>query len=139
VQVPDAGGCPVFDERHYVVGMLTRNISSSHAYVYGIHISSIRRKLEEFYNEMRANNQRVYCHSCGTVSQAAGAGAYYCENCGATMPQAANLNRFPTPQLAMYYAENNPVACPFCSARVGFYNGQCLRCGQGEKPQVRSQ
>jgi S1-C subfamily serine protease len=133
VQVPDAGGCPVFDERYYLVGMLTRNISSSSAYVYGIHIGTVRRCLEAFYNEMRASNQRAYCHSCGFVSQAGGAGSYYCENCGSVMPHAANVNRFPTPQTMMYYAENNPVTCPHCYARAGFYNGSCLRCGKGEK------
>lgn len=133
VQVPDAGGCPIFDERYYLVGMLTRNISSSSSYVYGIHISAIRRALDLFYSEMRATNQRMYCHSCGFVSHAAGSGGHYCENCGSTMPHAANVQRFPTPQLTMFYAENNPTACPHCYARAGFYNGLCLRCGRGEK------
>lgn len=133
VQVPDAGGGPVFDEHHYLAGMLTRNISSSSAYVYGVYINAIRRCLEQFYNEMRATNQRVYCQSCGYVSQAGGAGAYYCENCGTTLPHAVEVNRFPTPQLAAFYAENNLVTCPHCYARAGFHNGLCLRCGRGEK------
>ena len=132
VQVPDAGGGPVFDEHHYVVGMITRNISSNAAYVYGIHIAAIRRCLEIFIGEMRTSTNRVYCQSCGHVSEAAARGGYYCDNCGSTMPFALNTTRVRTPQIAALYEENEPRACSNCGARVGYFQGQCLRCGAAQ-------
>lgn len=132
VQVPDAGGGPIFDDRHYVVGMITRNISSNAAYVYGIHITAIRRCLEIFSGEMRISANRVYCPSCGHVSQAAARGGYYCDNCGSTMSFAQNTNRIRTPQTATLYDENDPHICSNCGAHVGYFQGQCLRCGAAQ-------
>ncbi len=132
VLLPDAGGAPIFDERHYLVGMVTRNISSSSAYVYGVHINAIRELLEKFFHQMRVSPNRVYCHTCGYVSQAAAAGGFYCEACGATMPFAEQISRLRTPQTATLYEETNSTACSKCAAHVGFYNGVCLRCGSAQ-------
>ena len=132
--LPDAGGCPVFDERHFVVGMLTRNDTNMAAYVHGVYISAITRCLDNFFQEMQTHRDRIYCHSCGNVSRAAVAGAFYCESCGTTMPFAENIQRVSTPQMAVYYQENNPAACTNCGARVGFHNGLCLRCGVAGSP-----
>ena len=132
VSLPDAGGGPVFDERHYLVGMITRNISSSSAYVYGLHINTIREHLEKFFHQMRTGPNRVYCHTCGYVSQAAAAGGYYCEACGSTMPFAQQINRLRTPQIAVLYEENNAATCTKCGAHTGFYHGVCLRCGSAQ-------
>lgn len=132
--LPDAGGCPVFDERHYLVGMLTRNDTPSAAYVHGVYITAIMRCLDTFFQEMQTYRDRIYCPSCGGVSRAAAAGGFYCELCGTTMPFAENIRRIPTPQSAMYYQENHPAACTNCGARVGFHDGLCLRCGIAGNP-----
>lgn len=132
--LPDAGGCPAFDERHYLVGMLTRNNTSSAAYIHGVYIAAITRCLDTFFHEMQTHRDRIYCHSCGGVSRAAAAGGFYCESCGTTMPFAENIRRISTPQMAMYYQENHPAACTNCGARVGFHNGICLRCGVAGSP-----
>jgi ribosomal protein L40E len=87
---------------------------------------------------MQAQQNRVYCHSCGGVSRAAAAGGFYCEICGATMPFAEDHQRISTPQMAMFYQENDPTTCTNCGARAGFHNGLCLRCGvAGNAPAKR--
>jgi hypothetical protein len=126
---PDAGGCPVMDDRQYLVGMLTRNtgiVNTDHCY--GLHMSTIRQCLETFRQE--AASQRVYCPHCGSYVQAPLGGGHYCEVCGAVSPRSEGLVRVPNSQTARYYMEYNPRACIHCNAHVGFYNGTCLRCGR---------
>lgn len=127
---PDAGGNPVFDENHYLLGMLTKNIDRSSGCVYGLHIAAIYRLVEQFRQEMSTNRNAVYCPGCGSLSRAAAAGGYYCEVCGSTMPQAQNITRLSQPQLVGFYFENSRITCTQCGANVGFHNGKCLRCGQ---------
>ncbi len=129
IRVPDAGGGPVLDDRHYLVGMLTRNTSGAAAYVFGVHITAIQRCLATFDAEMRGAPNRIYCPACGGVSRAAGAGGSYCDLCGAVMPHAADTPHLLIPQHAVLYRENAAV-CPVCAAPVGSYQGRCLRCGQ---------
>jgi DNA-directed RNA polymerase subunit RPC12/RpoP len=71
------------------------------------------------------------------VSQAAGAGGYYCEVCGTTMPFAENVSRIRMPQITALYEENSPVRCNNCRSQAGIYLDRCLRCGklQGLQPQ----
>lgn len=128
-RLPDAGGCAVLDDRHALLGMMTRNVSASSGNFYGLHISAIRRCVDLFRQEAM-DGQRVYCHACGYVSKAAAAGGYYCESCGALMPQAESIRRFPNRQTAAYYQEQSRIACTHCNATVGFHNGACLRCGR---------
>lgn len=130
IHLPDAGGNPVLDDQGYLVGMLTRNTSSATAYVFGLHISALQRCLEQFTAEMRSEPNRIYCSACGGVSRAAGAGGPYCDLCGALMPHAADTPRLLTAQIAKQYGENTSQPCPACAARVGFYQGRCLRCGR---------
>jgi hypothetical protein len=134
VQLPDAGGGPVFNDRQQVVGMITRNISSSSAYVYGVHIAAVRRCLDIYRYEQRSVQDRLYCTSCGYASAAATVGGFYCEMCGTVMPHARDQTRAQTPNMASWYGENTFAACTQCGARVGFYDGLCLRCGRAGEP-----
>lgn len=134
IQVPDAGGGPVLNDQQYVVGMITRNISSSSSYVYGVHITAVRRCLEIYNYELRSVQNRVYCTSCGYASAAATVGGYYCESCGTVMPHARDMTRAQTPSMASLYDENTLPHCTQCGARAGFYNGLCLRCGLAGDP-----
>ncbi|MEZ4670159.1 MAG: serine protease [Anaerolineae bacterium] len=125
----DAGGSPVLDERHYLVGMMTRNTASTSQYVYGLHINAIRSLVETFRQETLAGRY-VYCRHCGHYSYALAAGGYYCEFCGGLHPQAESIVRFPQAQTQALYIENSRVACPHCNAMVGFHRNLCLRCGR---------
>jgi hypothetical protein len=128
-RVADAGGDPVFDDSNYLIGMLTRNMSRSSSYVYGLHVSALYKCLETYNQEMAADANRVYCPSCGHNSRAISVGAFYCEVCGSVLPQARQVTRFPLPQTAAFYGENMYQPCPHCGARLGYYDGKCLRCG----------
>jgi hypothetical protein len=130
LQVSDAGGAPVFNDRQQVVGLITRNISSSSAYVYGVHIAAVRRCHAIYQHELRSVQNRVYCASCGYASAAATVGGFYCECCGTIMPQARDQTRQHTYSMAALYGENTHPPCPHCGAQIGTYQGTCLRCGR---------
>jgi hypothetical protein len=134
-KLSDAGGNPVFDDRHYLVGMLTKNASRSSEHLFGLHIAAIRRSVEHYAQEMQTGERRVYCPNCGYVSRAVGMGGYYCEGCGSTTPQAVSLTRYYTPQTMVFYEENSRVRCTHCGSTSGFYDGKCLRCGNVPKVQ----
>lgn len=124
----DAGGNPIFDERNYLVGMMTKNTSRTSGHMFALHVSAIRRMLDTFVREARAES-RVYCPECGNASRAVGAGFFYCEQCGSTTPQARNMTRYPIPQAEAYY-ETGRIRCTVCGSMAGIYNNQCMRCGQ---------
>lgn len=128
-QLPDSGGSPVLNDRNQLVGMITRNTSSTSAYVYGLHIHLIHTLLDQFRQE-HAGSRRAYCRTCGYYSQALYAGAYYCERCGGLHPQAENIARYQNVQMQGFYNVNVSPPCPSCGARVGFHKNACLRCGQ---------
>lgn len=128
-RLEDAGGDPLFDERNYLVGMLTHNLSRSSGYFYGLQITSILKALEAYSQEMAQDNQRAYCPCCGYASRAPGVRLFYCEVCGGTLPYAQQVTRFPVPQAANFYGDNTQRECPHCGSRIGYYNGACLRCG----------
>ncbi len=127
-QLPDSGGSPVLNERNQLVGMITRNTSSTSTYVYGLHIHLIHTLLNQLRQEL-AQGRRAYCRSCGHSSLALYAGAYYCERCGGLHPQAETIVRYLNIQMQGYYQVHNPPACPSCGASVGFHKNACLRCG----------
>lgn len=129
----DAGGNPVFDNRNMLVGMLTNNANRSSAYVFGLNINVVYRHAEQYMQEMQTGVKVVYCPHCGHLSRAGGAGAFYCEVCGGTLPAAQNVARYQMPHMAAYYNENSHRACPRCKARVGYYDSKCLRCGHDVK------
>ncbi|MDX1995438.1 MAG: hypothetical protein SF029_23845 [bacterium] len=130
-QLYDVGGNPIFDNRNFLVGMLTRNTSRESAQVYGLYIGTIYRCVEHYISEVRDGMGRVYCPSCGYMSRAAALGGFYCETCGSLLPTAVGIPRFPTPrpQVEVLYGENLHRPCTTCGSRVGYYNGRCLRCG----------
>lgn len=126
---PDAGGAPIFDDRSYLVGMMTKNASRTTGYLYALHISAIYQYVQQYIQETRIAPNRIYCPCCGYVSRAADYSAYYCENCGAILPYAEQLPRRPQDHTNALYGENMHSPCPNCQARVGYYNSKCLRCG----------
>jgi hypothetical protein len=128
-ELPDIGGEPVFDERNNLIGMLTRNASRTSTDVYALHIHTIMARLAEYQQALQVDPQRTYCPNCGYISRAANFNAFYCEQCGAVLPTSQGVNRYPLPQMAALYAENLQRPCRTCSSRVGYYDGQCLRCG----------
>lgn len=136
-KLPDSGGDPVFDENHYLLGMLTKNIDRSSGCIYGLRIAVIYQLVEQYRQEMYTYRSAVYCPGCGNLSRAAAAGGYYCELCGSTMPQAQNITRLPQPQFVGFYVENSRITCTRCGAAVGFHDSMCLRCGQAPTAQMK--
>ena len=101
-------GAPIMDQRPGefkgdLVGMLTRNAGKNSGYWYGLHVTMIRRKVEEYYAELRRMPNALYCGSCGSLSKAGSDGLYYCETCGALFPQYEKIPRHPHPRGALYY------------------------------------
>ncbi len=125
---PDAGGNPILDRSGVVVGMLTRNTNRTSPYLFGV----LMQTIYQYYERYRLSNTggSTYCPGCGQLSRAAASGAYYCETCGMTLPQAANIRRQNAPQFGPLYGENAPRACPYCNSRAGFYDNRCIRCGR---------
>ncbi|MGQ9908098.1 MAG: S1 family peptidase [Candidatus Flexifilum sp.] len=124
-RLPDAGGDLLFDEQLYLVGLLTDNTSRTSEHRFGLHISAIRHALDALRSETR--ERRRYCSACGSASRAGGAGLYYCEICGATLPEAVALQRQPIAGAEAYYPRG--ARCARCGGEAGFYGGHCLRCG----------
>jgi hypothetical protein len=124
----DAGGGLLFDGRGLLAGMITRSTSQTSEYFYGLNIYAIRAAVERFQME-QVNARRAYCPACGSSSAAGGAGYFYCETCGTTLPAAQNLARYPVPQAATYY-ERGTARCSACGSAAGIYAGRCLRCGK---------
>lgn len=127
--LPDAGGNPVFNAQNMLIGMLTRNANRSAPYVFVLTLATIFQLLEVYQRENQPGQSLTYCHACGHLSRAAGLGGFYCEYCGAILPHAESVQRFPLPQMAQLYGEGMSQPCPNCGSSVGFHQGSCLRCG----------
>ena len=127
-RIPDAGGSPIFDDRNYLVGMMTRNTSRASNHAFGVHIAAIRRAVNEFVQAIRAE-RRVYCPHCGGISRAVAAGYFYCESCGGVTPRAQAIARTHVPQADIFY-DGADTLCVRCGALVELYQGRCVRCGQ---------
>ncbi|MBC7810927.1 MAG: serine protease [Burkholderiales bacterium] len=138
VDLADAGGNPIVDDNQHILGMLTKNASRTSEYVYGLHIGMIRKCVESYLWELRGGPNRAYCPCCGSLSQAGAMGFFYCEVCGATLPQSTSIARRPIAQAEAFY-DPGQVRCPHpdCSSRAGFHNGVCLRCGRPPEFQQR--
>ncbi len=128
-ELPDIGGGPVFDDRNVLIGMLTGNASRLSADVYALHVHEILNRLNEYRQALLVDPQRTYCPGCGYISRAPNYNAFYCEQCGSVLPNSRGTNRYPIPHMAALYGENTQRPCRTCGSGVGFYNGQCLRCG----------
>jgi hypothetical protein len=50
------------------------------------------------------------------------------------LPHAREQTRVQTPHMAALYGETSNAACLHCAARVGYYDGLCLRCGHAGDP-----
>ncbi len=127
--LPDAGGAPLFDPQNYLVGMITRDTSRSADHFFGVHISLIRQCIDTVLADLQTT-KAAYCAQCGSQSRAGGLGYFFCEVCGAVMPAAQGITRYPIPQAEPFYAPANAPRCPHCQAVTGSHNGKCLRCGQ---------
>lgn len=125
----DAGGNPIFDGRNHLVGMLTRNANRTSDYVFALRIAVVFQCVDRYLQEIGARKPAVYCPVCGNLSQAGAAGGFYCETCGATLPQSLEVVRRPLPQMAAFYGVHRQRPCPNCRSRVGYYGDRCLRCG----------
>lgn len=129
-KLQDAGGDPVFDNQGLLVGLMTTNAFRTNKLLYGLHISAIVNLLNQYMAEVaQAGGAPTYCPGCGHASRAPLFGGFYCENCGTTLPQFSQMQRFPqmNPNMALLYGETHPP-CSRCGARVGFYKNKCLRC-----------
>ena len=132
-QLTDAGGDVIFDEKNYLVGIMTKATSlASGATYYGIHIAMIRRLAEVYLRDARSDRRR-YCPDCGNASRATGTGYFYCEQCGASAPEARTIPRYVVPQAALFYEPTGKAACSTCNANAGIYNNRCLRCGAEQR------
>lgn len=130
-QLHDAGGSPVFDNMQFLVGMMTRNASRNSGFLYGVHITLIYKCVDQHtYETQQLNGRGVYCNHCGNLSRAGAFNAFYCERCGATLPPALAVDRYPQPNMGALYGENMNRPCPHCRSTVGYYQGTCLRCGR---------
>jgi len=129
-RIPDAGGNPIFDERNYLIGMMTRNVSRASNHLFGVHISAIRRCVDAYIQTSR--EARKYCPNCGTNSRALGAGFFYCEACGGVRPEMANVQRYYLPQADVFY-EAGRGRCVHCGSIAGLHAGRCLRCGRPQQ------
>ncbi|MEO0562542.1 MAG: serine protease, partial [Chloroflexota bacterium] len=96
-------GAPLIDDKDDLVGMLTRNADRNSGNLYGLHMTTIRRKIEEYYAEMQTDPDRMYCGTCGSLSAAAADGLPYCETCGGVFPHARSMRRRPHPDRHLYY------------------------------------
>lgn len=125
-----AGGGPILNpSSRRLIGMITRNTRRSNSFVYGIHISVINHCLQQFDRERQQSSQRSYCQSCGAAPRALALGAFYCDTCGSTLPEALNTTRYPQPDKAGLYGETSSRGCTNCGSHAGMYNSRCLRCG----------
>ena len=131
IQIPDAGGNPLYDTQDQLVGILTRNGDGSGTAL-AIKISHILALADMLRRDRQLLPHADCCPACGSLTQAGSYGGRTCETCGAALSgskrrASADPDRDALMQL---YGENKAQPCNHCQARVGAYDGRCLRCGQ---------
>lgn len=131
IQMPDAGGNPLYDAQGQLIGLLTRNSDRSDAAL-AIKIARVLALAEAYRRERQLLPHTGYCLACGARTQAGRYGGSACETCGAALTadrrrpsSAPNRNA-----LHQLYGEKAAQPCIHCRATVGEYDGRCLRCGQ---------
>ncbi len=130
VQVPDAGGNPLYDERGQLLGILTRSIDRA-GRVYALKISQVLALAGQLRRERQLRPGIGYCQTCGSLTRAPLYGGPYCETCGGRLRSGRGPQSAPQwEKLLPLYGENQSRPCPACGARVGYYAGRCLRCGR---------
>ena len=130
-QLLDAGGNPLYDENGQLLGLLTRNVDGA-GNALAATISHVSALADQLQRDRRLLAHARYCAACGSRTRARLFGGRHCEICGAA--QAMDLAEAALPpqveKLAALYREDRARACGQCGARVGIYDGRCLRCGQ---------
>lgn len=130
-QMPDAGGNPLYDEYGQLLGLLTRNVDGAGnalaaRFSHALSLASQLQRDRQLIPESR------YCAACGSLTRAALYGGRHCETCGAAKALDRAEAALP-PQidkLAALYGDDAGQQCALCGARVGRYDGRCLRCGR---------
>lgn len=137
IQIPDAGGNPLYDAQGQLIGLLTRNSDNSGAAL-AIKIAQVLALAEAYRRDRQLLSHAECCLACGSLTQAGRYGGRACETCGAALP--AEGRRTSTEQngatLLRLYGESAGPPCIHCRARVGHYEGRCLRCGQSQAERV---
>ncbi len=130
-RLPDAGGNPTYDARGFLYGLMTDNTFRGKRQRFGFYAAAISTLLSEYAAELQqiAPYMPTYCPACGGSSRAPIYGGFYCELCGAVLPQYAQTPRRPhiNANTMILYDEMHPP-CQRCGAQVGRYRGKCLRC-----------
>lgn len=131
IQLPDAGGNPLVDGQGQLIGLLTRNSGRSGGAL-AIKSAHILALAEQYRRDRQLLPQAGCCPACGALTQAGRYGGDSCETCGAAL--SANNGRASTKPdcdaLLKLYGEDVARPCAHCQARVGAYEGRCLRCGR---------
>ncbi len=133
IQMPDAGGNPLYDAQGQLIGLLTRNSDSSGAAL-AIQVSHILALAEQHRRDRQLLPHAAYCPACGSLTQAGRYGGGSCETCGAALlTNGRRASSAPDHDaLRQLYGENAAQPCIHCGAQVGAYQGRCLRCGQAQ-------
>ena len=137
IQLPDAGGGPLYDAQGQLIGLLTRNSDNSGAAL-AIKISHIQALADGLRRERQLLPHAGYCPACGSLTQAGRYGGRSCETCGAALAaDSRGASAEPDREaLRQLYGEREAQPCTHCRARVGQYEGRCLRCGQRQSSRV---
>lgn len=129
-QMPDAGGNPLYDENRQLLGLLTRNVDGA-GNALAAKISHVAALADQLLRARQLRPDAKYCRACGSLSRARLYGGLHCETCGAA--QAIDRAEAALPpqvdKLTALYGESARRPCGRCGARVGDYEGRCLRCG----------
>ena len=129
VQISDAGGAPLLDERGQLLGILTRNIGADGGAL-ALAAWQALALAGQFQRDRQLLPAAGYCRSCGGLARALALGGLSCEICGARIG-AGQTREAQAEQLARLYGDHAAAPCQHCGARVASYGGRCLRCGQG--------
>ncbi|MCY3781575.1 MAG: serine protease [Chloroflexi bacterium] len=129
VQLPDAGGNPLLDERGHTLGIMTRNLGRG-GHACALKMSHVLALAEQLRRERQLMPDAGYCASCGALARALLFGGRTCETCGARLT-ASPSRKAQSDELMQLYGENAGPPCRRCGARLGQYGGRCLRCGYG--------
>lgn len=127
VQLPDAGGNPLVDERGQLLGMMTRNVGPS-GHACALKMAHVMALAEQYRRDRQLMPQAGYCRSCGARARARLFGGGTCETCGTRLSAAGRRDK-QSEELTQLYGEKAGPPCRHCGARVGAYGGRCLRCG----------
>ena len=126
-RLPDAGGNPLYDEKGQLLGLLTRNVDGN-GFSLALKISHILALAERLRRDRQLMPGAALCLACGSLTRARLYGGCHCETCGAAQDHGAMAHP-QAEKLAALRRENAALPCPHCGARVGEYEGRCLRCG----------